>query len=628
VAVVFRKLETDLTTLRLDLNAGIGAASGFLLFSDFDIGTSVAGGEFLSSPPNPEAIQVGVTRGLVQMRFRLSARHTSYDNLVALAQSLATELDIPGPYQFNPSGGSARYFDAWRADIPGLLRGQDIALGKIITLLQDHDGLPITLWRTALYGAKVTGTPTAVSNDPASSGKRMTVNVTGNLPTRINLKGQPEAGSNIVRVRVARRSYGNLSDFRGVWFKQGESASLGTDTSSVADGGASGGNMARTTFATVPTMIRRERFSFTPADLTAIEGRFRVFARYKLPTTGAFTVLMKWGPSAADPAPFSCDEIPLVTSAAASSTYYTVPLGEVTVERGLGTTYGLTVDVFARRDSGSANLDLDHIFLMPAGATPSVRGDQLLTATVRGFNDVFGPAPETWLGKDLTTVAKPTGRSAGVVDGTRMKLRQIGDAAGSPPDTGFMLGAGRHTVLADVTLERDDAAGVGATLGTFNVRNLTGAEGTDIGNRSLALPAHVNRVRSVFRLDVDDPGAAVQFQVRRQSVAAATIWVHSITHTALKTMTSSRRVHLDGEHGMVSGRPAAFVSDASDVFYEPLTVEGAWVIGYPGDNEICVDYGDSPPLNTEGLDVREVAAQSVLARSLTWTPSFFPRYSH
>lgn len=155
-----------LSTVRLDLRAGSGASSGFVLDQDFDLGSIETRPEYLESPPFPGAIQISRHHGLVPMQFRLRAKHTTIDDLVSLVQSLHTELDRFGVMEWKPDSASpSRYIDYVPSSLPQLFRGQHLAMRKIATLLDDIDGLPVTVWRQPyLYGPLLTSDTNILAN--------------------------------------------------------------------------------------------------------------------------------------------------------------------------------------------------------------------------------------------------------------------------------------------------------------------------------------------------------------------------------------------------------------------------------------------------------------------------------
>lgn len=139
---------------------------------------------------------------------------------------------------------------------------------------------------------------------------------------------------------------------------ESESATLGTDTSAVADATASGGNVARCTFATVTTVADRVSKS---AALGA--GVHRVFARMKVTSTAVASVYVKTSEVYAGP---------FVNSAVAvSSTSWAIyDLGVVRVYQSnyyfvAQPTATASYYITAALTSGSGNLDIDYVFVMP-----------------------------------------------------------------------------------------------------------------------------------------------------------------------------------------------------------------------------------------------------------------------
>lgn len=143
--------------------------------------------------------------------------------------------------------------------------------------------------------------------------------------------------------------------------KEAESATLGTDTSSVADATASGGNIARCTFA-------------TPADTLRLSGSgipwgtHRVYMRAKITGTAVASVTLKYqSESLANGAVFIANTAVLVSS----TSYLVYDMGIVRYfERGYGNAWDYTshtgfYQLFAALTSGAGNLDVDWVYFMP-----------------------------------------------------------------------------------------------------------------------------------------------------------------------------------------------------------------------------------------------------------------------
>lgn len=486
------------------------------------------------------------------------------------------------------------------------------------------------------------GTETVSNNPAAALGRIMPVYVQGNAPTRAILTITPESGANIVQARVARRSYGNLTEFANSnHFTQAESMTAGTNTTlAVADAAASG-TTARIWNGAGGTdaWAKRLRWQVAPADKTSIEGSYRVYARLKansVLTSGngaLYWLQLRWSAGNSDPVSFSNDVVPLDLTDISTDQFNTVDLGSVFVERGLATTYGLTFELWAKREQGeNGNIYVDHVTLIPQGPTATNAQDQSMVLATRGWRDTDGGNLERWLGSDLVT---PTSTSStvtsGDVDGDSVLLDHNGAGAGTPPVAGFTVATGRHSWMANVTVTHKVGNNPGQdVIGEFRIRNVT--DSTNARTKTIGIRSKLARLRKrVTLVDAVTSGAkSYQGQVHETSANSASnnesITVHSISHYFTRTVTSSNSMLASGEYGLVSGRPVAQVT-ASSVAVEPLRKQGAWIDLAPGLNLLVFDWGEVPTVGYEQVDSREPLALSTYNRSCTVACDMYPRYT-
>lgn len=485
-----------------------------------------------------------------------------------------------------------------------------------------------------------TGTET-ISNDPAAAmGRIMPVYVAGNARTRAILTITPESGASLVQARVSRRSYGNLTEFaNSIHFTQAESMTAGTNTTlAVADAAASG-TTARIWNGAGGTdaWAKRLRWQVSPTDKTAVEGSYEVFARVK--ATSVLTSLnpalywlqLRWSAGNTDPVSFANEVVPIDLTDIATDMWTRVRLGQVFVERGIASTYGLTMELWARRESGeSGNILVDHGALMPQGPTSTTSQDQSLVLSTRGWRDPDGANPEKWMGSELVT---PTSGSAtfssGAPDGDSLVLNSENEAGGSPPAAGFTVATGRHSWWANVTLAHKVNTGTGPDIiGSLRVRNITDA--TEV-TKSLTIRSKLAKLRKRVRLDVAVTSSAKAYQaqvVHTGTVANANelVTVHSISHSYLRTVTSSSALLCSGEHGLVSGRPLAQITTGG-VAVEPLRKQGPWIDLNPGLNLLIFDWGEAPTVGYEQADAREPLALNTYNRACTVALDAYPRWT-
>ena len=156
---------------------------------------------------------------------------------------------------------------------------------------------------------------------------------------------------------------------------EAERMTAGTDTAlaSVQDTTFSGfgQNYQRTTFSTDATWQTRLSMTTYPASPSAdARGTYRVYARCRLSAgSSSVTLRMAWGVSFS---PITGDEVSIT-----HTTLKLVDLGQLSIPVGMDpvcdgpggpdlSTYGITVYLQAKRNSGAASLDVDYLVFMPA----------------------------------------------------------------------------------------------------------------------------------------------------------------------------------------------------------------------------------------------------------------------
>lgn len=483
--------------------------------------------------------------------------------------------------------------------------------------------------------------PEVVSNDPADAssvmGKAMFVYVTGNAPTRARITITPESGTNggkFVQARVGKRGYGDLPAFvNQVMFRQAESADLtGTSTAAVvSDSGASGSQVLQIFnpgTGGVDDWAVRAKFQIAPATKSAVEGKFRVFARCKLEDSEpelAMALQLKWAPGNADPPSFSNRPVALDLDSDdglkfASKMWFALDLGTVSVEAGVLTTYGLTLHLWARRwaqdgSTPASALLVDHLFLMPVGGSITSALDQSMILATRGFLDDDGGSPTHWDGNDLRAIAASSyGITAPGHNDGRTKVLAESEGTGTPPNSGFKVVNGRHVVSVNATLihprDDDDSDPQKDWLGSLIVRQVS-VTAQDLKAVKLVLTSKIGRKRKRFRLTFDRPGTdpSIQYQVINHSAdtqysGTGTIRVHDLNSYYLRYVSSPDSMYVSGEYNFVSGRPVVQVISSAGLQVDPLRVRGAWIDLTPGLNVLMFDWGDIPYDEWFDADVR------------------------
>jgi hypothetical protein len=457
-----------------------------------------------------------------------------------------------------------------------------------------------------------------ISNDPAASlgGRRMIVENIGDLwaPGKLTLaaeSGSPRIGQVLVGVRSGTDIPGrrNLTDFvNETNFAQcdtsgnGWTRTLGTDTTSVADGSGSGGNVAECTFATTGTVMRRVVLLTRTTLLDSLRGYHDVWVRLKPSAAAKYVVQLRWAPSLASPASYSEAEVTLDWSDATSFSYVDVPLGTIYLTEDTSQTLaGATLEVWARQESGSGNCRFDEVSLF--GTDPDY-GDSLSLISVPGGSR------ESWLGKDLAAPTSPGGLSAGSVVNNRMRLNAANEGACTPPAAGIIWGTGRHKVTFRID-------GNGRFTFSAGVRNVT--DGTDavIRNYSARKPANVGEI--VLKFD----GVAAKAYAPYIYIWAAGgldageyLDVKRIIHEVQPYLGSTEQLKTDPATGVIkkldgSGNLLSYVGAAGGV---PV-----WLP--PGRSVLEV-----VPIDIE-VQSGATHGESVLARTLAASVRYGPRYA-
>jgi hypothetical protein len=213
-----------------------------------------------------------------------------------------------------------------------------------------------------------------ITNDPAAGTNPARWDMTGVVgdsptPAFMRLQGLGAGGTAI----LSQRTVNNPTAV--TVFAQAESATLGTDTSTSAAANTSGGSGTFTTFASNSGLVTRITSAVpTASSAEAFRGRYRVFVRaHSADSTSVFTLRYAQNPAAGQ------DSIngPQVTFTGDGTNWFLVDLGIAefpafatpTAIGYSGLAPALTAGTLAlqaQRNSGTANLDLDYVYLMPA----------------------------------------------------------------------------------------------------------------------------------------------------------------------------------------------------------------------------------------------------------------------
>jgi hypothetical protein len=214
-------------------------------------------------------------------------------------------------------------------------------------------------------------TQVTITNDPASGTNKQFWDITGivgDSPTPAFMRIS-DLGANGL-IWLGTKAFGNPTSL--TLFAQAESGTLGTNTTSSAVTGFSGGNGAVCTFGT-NTLIDRTTLTLpTSSDATALRGRYRVILRCSASATQNTTLRVVQAPAGPDTVPARKVTVDLTTTAVlvdlgVIETPPPQPVPQYVGYSGLAAAYATkTFSVQAIRNTGSGNLQMDYVYLLPA----------------------------------------------------------------------------------------------------------------------------------------------------------------------------------------------------------------------------------------------------------------------
>lgn len=355
-------------TVLLDMNDG---GTWRTLSDGFDISPPPLKRSIAQNAMTDGGLVTSAAYDLRELKFQLVLSGASEDARNAQLKALEAELYKPSNLlMFQASGGSFPvFFRTLRSDSFALNREYAPTAWLVsCDVLAEPFALGIRHDITA--GAVIT-------NDPAS----------GTNPGRLDITGVRGDSPAPAFVRVALGS-GTFPTF--FWsqrtannptsltvFAQAEAGTLGTDTTVQANDtnmSGSGSNYVRTSFSTSSSLVTRLTVTApTASDPAALRGRYRVLVKIRMSASGSnFTMRYVQNPSGTNST--SGQQISFDSSAAIT----TVDLGviefpgpgatPVTIGySGLPAGYATQqLAIQVGRNSGTATLDMDYVFLLPA----------------------------------------------------------------------------------------------------------------------------------------------------------------------------------------------------------------------------------------------------------------------
>lgn len=531
----------------------------------------------------------------VPMQFIIYCSATTFDNLDAALRTLRGYLLDPTNKRLliqPDTAAEKRYADIVIGDVPSLLRGQGTQ--EEYVALRDKKAVEITVTiirKWGLRGPMQTVGPTTLPNDPAdTNGRVIQVTNPGNVLTPAAVKVAGPTSARLAEYIVGRRHQNGyaatrITDYAGAsaptrHVQLSATATpwtivLSNDTTlNTPDADASGNAAARIAGTTaVNVMNKRIRATIT-TKLDSLRGDWDVYMRNKLTAAARYVPQLRYGPSLADPPPFSLPEAdPIDTTGLSSFAYTDHYLGRISIptEHTLG---GIALEVHVRRESGAGNLDCDFLFFVPASAS-----DQQTR--------VFVPpgAKETWLGRQLVTPTAPGGLAAGTVVGDALRLDGNNEAGGTPPVGGLIWGVGRHVVTFHVTVtSQSDTMDY-----IYRVRNITTPGDTVSVTVTNELEVNFRRTLTLQFDGVAGQAYEPQFVVTSVSAGLDAVDVHYVSHESIPYIAVNEEAHTDPDKRLIHKM------DASDNIVLSLGSDGElpiWLL--PGLQFLAFIFVDVP----------------------------------
>lgn len=614
MASIFRFVDTDLTTVRLDLNAGVGTNG--LTYFELDWGALEPDDTWLYQTPFPGAVLAASRDPLVQGSFRLYAKHSSEDNLITLARSLDTELQRESILEWRPDGASASVFaDVLSFVRPALFRGDNLT--DVIRGLHDPKGLPMVFYKHPGFrkaSASLTLSPDATVTNEVGN-RHVTYAHAGNLPSPVKIEATiAAAGAETAMMRVFRKVFSASADrdeFDGYYDTAATSlsATYGSNT-------ATSGSVARTTFAATGYFLPRLKWVITPTRKTALTGSYRVMAVLNQSVGTKSTIKMLWGNRNNDPLDHQADPVTVdFTNDVSSAVNFEQELGTVSFDEDGD---ALVMEFHAQRDvanGGTDTLDWVSFYLAPVG-------DSVMAHSYGLMNE--GRILDTWTGDELSTApTNPASLVDGTVDEKTVILNADNDAAATKPNTGTALTVAWHIYELECTLY-EPGGGTATQHGEFRIRNIT--DSTTVATKVLKTKGGrewTSLTKTIRFLSVSGKSYQPQIEFTDASpTSGAKLVVKRLTHSVIPIVNSSAKFVLDGID------EEAEIQTSGGVRTSGLKLrEGSWPSVPPGYVIDIFSFGDVAPLGYDDASDSPLVKVE-LTRSATLAYTHQERVSH
>lgn len=603
---VFRFVDPDDTSVvRLDMNAlgnTSGQGSGFGLLGDLNMGQS-----------NPDD-----TNDYIEMSFRLWAKvdpaTENYDDLITYIDALRRELDRDvNLIEWRPEGSSVtKLIEIEKSPLPSIFYGQNKGINRVVGLLLENEGIPVTARRKKYTRSASTITTEFTGLNAPRNGvgtKHVLVENPGTAPALAKLTITPQqSGAKVVQVKVGRRSKGNLTSFENMYSFDIDDATAGADSSSGGDAESAGGTALFTSFDAIPWMRRRWRKVIEAPDEGTVRGRYRAFVSLRgTQQEGLFELQLRWASGDRDPAEVSNRRIEYDGRDLEDFEFAEIDLGFINVVDSK-----FTLEGWARRLKGEGGIHWDTITLIPADEYFGV-------FTVPGLRGA-GASRTTWRGVELYTangVPVDDASSVLVVNNDDVRLNSEGDKVENPGNL-ELLDAGRHTVRAVATVRNMNETD--AKIGRLSVINGSGGEVKGIPLRGHDKRIKVRRKKS---LTFEASGSTeYRFRVEltnKPNDSNARITVHTLQHHFQRYMNPGASMIIDAT------KKIAYLEDANDQISR-VGAQGGFVELAPGSNLLIFSFGDIPMPGYDDVIENQVLTRYDQGRACNVTIEVTPQY--
>lgn len=493
---------------------------------------------------------------------------------------------------------------AWgtRVSVTGAIQATDTAIRMKLTYTGGAGTTVVALRRAQLEiagsASKFRAAAVPVSNDPLSTstqGRYALFYNSGDAPAQVRMRVTGDSGAAITEIHSGMRSAGRIaggypiaSYINSAHAAQIETGTLGADTTSVSDtsvslsGTASGGNLAKTTYATVPAMAKRSRVLISTG-AAGLVGEHDVWVRVRTSAAASHNLQLRWAPADVTPAFYANDVVNLNTTRATSHQWVDVNLGRIYVPAHL-TISGVSLECWSERlTAAGGDLYWDCLALAPAdesvayitvpesSSTSSTSYSQRLTLQAGGSMARVTGDP-TFSNATQTDTAK-----------NEWELDVQYDAAATVSSAGLPLAAGHHVMAFQLANSGSPGGGFSGTI-VCRVVDVTAASVAVTQSTPLGTTAN-----NYVTLDFDATGGHYyQAQVYAASLASGYARLLWISDTFTPSIVNAEIAESDAK------RYTLLKLDSSSQVEFPLLLKGQLpLVAQPGLNVVYFRFGET-----------------------------------